>query len=435
MKTKRTSALFIALMFTLASCSDFTNSGNDKRTANPDTGNKPQAGTNPFPPGYEKPNSGEFSEEKMLVNIGVNVIAPAIRDFALQSELLKNEVNNYCQALSNDTDVQEHEETAQAQWKKAMLTYHFVEAVPVGPASDNGRVINDNLYSWPVLDICGIDQEVLKLDETQATNPKALYNVKGLAALEYLLFEPSLKSRCNPRAYPKTVAWGQKTALEKKQDRCEYAKVLTEELVSRAQELDNAWDVKKNNFSKTLIDGSRFKSLSDATNALTDSLFAIEKLKDLKLGKPMGRHKECTNESGVCPEMAEHPYSGLALRAAEAQMRGFQAVFFGNKNVNSKDFGLDDFLAAKGHPEVAARIQEYLTLAIDSSKELALQGTLQDLIAKVDPTLCKATTVEDRKEPLCGLHAEIRGVSTALKIDVLSILSLRAPPTHQGDND
>ena len=435
MKTKRFAALLIAMMFTVASCSDFTNSGNDKRTATPGTGNKPQAGTNPFPPGYEKPNAGDFSEDKMLVNIGVNIIAPAVRDFALQAELLKNEVGNYCQALTNDTEVIEHEESTQAQWKKAMLTYHFIEAAPVGPASDNGRVINDNLYSWPVLDLCGIDQEVLKLKETQATNPKALYNVKGLAALEYLLFEPSLKSRCNARAYPKTLAWSQKSTLEKKQDRCEYAKVLTEELVSRAQELDNAWDVKKGNFSKTMIDGSRYKSLSDATNALTDSLFAIEKLKDLKLGKPMGRHKECMNESGVCPEVAEHPYSGLALRAAEAQMRGFQAVFFGSKNVNSKDFGLDDFLAAKGHPEVATRIQEYLTLAIDSSKELALQGTLQEQIAKVDPTLCKATTITDRKEPLCGLHAEIRGVSTSLKIDVLSILSLRAPPTHQGDND
>jgi predicted lipoprotein len=316
-----------------------------------------------------------------------------------------------------------------------MLAYHFVEAAPVGPASDNGRVISDNIYSWPVLDLCGIDQEVLKLKETQGTNPKALYNVKGLAALEYLLFEPSLKARCNPRAYPKTLAWSQKSALEKKQDRCEYAKVLTEELVARAQELDNAWDVKKGNFSKTLMDGSRYKSLSDATNAVTDSLFSIEKLKDLKLGKPMGRHKECTNESGVCPENAEHPYSGLALRAAEAQMRGFQAVFFGSKNANSKDFGLDDFLATKGHPEVGAKIQEYLTLAIDSAKELALQGNLQDLIAKIDPVQCKATTIEDRKEPLCGLHAEIRGVSNTLTIDVLSILSLRTPPTHQGDND
>lgn len=430
---------FISVLLTItlvtAACSDFTNSGNDKRTPQgPGTENKP-AGSNPLPTEYQKPNEGPFSEAKMLVNIGMNVIVPAVNDLAIQSASLHQEVLKYCEALEADVDVQEHEDSAKAQWQKAMLAYHFLDAAPVGPLTDDGRFLADYIYSWPYLNICGIDQEVVKLDESNVPNHRLVYNLKGLGALEYLLFEPTLTSTCNRRANPKVIAWMDKPSLEKKADRCAFARVLTEDLVAKTKTLENRWNLNEGNFTKTLIDGSRYTSVKEATNAMTDALFAIEKVKDQRLGRPLGRHKDCISESGKCVELAEHLWSGLALRSVEEQLKGFQAVFFGSKNPREIAYGFDDFLAQQGQPQVAERLKSEVQDAIASAKALSQQGTFQEQLDKMDTALCAQTTKENRKEALCGLHEDVRAISTSMKIDVLTILSLRAPPVYQGDND
>lgn len=428
-------SIFLTITLVTAGCSDFTNSANDKKTPQrPGNSSKP-TGSNPLPVEYQNPNNGPFSEEKMLVNIGMNVIAPAVKDLAIQSASLQQEVIKYCDALEAEVDVEVYETSAKAQWQKTMLAFHFIDAAPLGPLTDDGRFLGDYIYSWPYLNICGIDQEVVKLDETSIPNHRLVYNLKGLGALEYLLFESTLTSTCNRRANPKVVAWMEKAALEKKADRCAFAKVLTEDLVAKTKTLESRWDLEEGNFTKTLIDGSRYSSIKEATNAMTDALFSIEKVKDLRLGRPLGRHKDCISDSGKCLELAEHPWSGLALRAAEEQLKGFQAVFFGSKNTKELAYGFDDFLAQQGQPQVAERIKGEIQEAIASAKTLSSQGSLQEQLEKMDPILCAQTTKDNRKEALCGLYEDVRAVSTSMKIDVLTILSLRAPPVYQGDND
>ena len=403
----------------LTSCGDFLNTKPTVITA-PATSN-PNLQKNPFPPGYENPNEGSFSEEKMLVNIGVNVISKRVKKFSLQAELLAD-------TLSSCRDLGE----AREQWKRTALAFHTVDAFPVGPMTDNGRFLLDNLYAWPYLDTCGIDNEVAKGAVSGKYSDQLLYTLKGLGAMEYLLFESSLGSSCNLNRYPEVRAWLEKSPVQKEKDRCRFAGFLAKDFSAKSKILDQSWDPNEANFTKTLIDGSRYESVKSATNALTDSLFSIEKMKDLRMGKPLGLHKDCTNESKKCVESLEHPYAKISKEALEARLTGFRDVFFGSASSEEKAFGLDDFLVSRGTGATKDAMQGYLT---DASRSIRDLGELRSEISSMNAADCAATTRENRLVPVCAAFQDLRAITSLWKIEVMTALALRAPADHAGDND
>lgn len=403
----------------LTSCGDFLNTKPTVITA-PATSN-PNLQKNPFPPGYENPNEGNFSEEKMLVNIGVNVISKRVKKFSLQAELLAD-------TLSSCGDLSE----AREQWKRTALAFHTVDAFPVGPMTDNGRFLLDNLYAWPYLDTCGIDNEVAKGAVSGKYSDQLLYTLKGLGAMEYLLFESSLGSSCNLNRYPEVRAWLEKSPEQKEKDRCRFAGFLAKDFSAKAKILDQSWDPNEANFTKTFIDGSRYESVKSATNALTDSLFSIEKMKDLRMGKPLGLHKDCTNESKKCVESLEHPYAKISKEALEARLTGFREVFFGSASPEEKAFGLDDFLVSRGTGATKDAMQGYLT---DASRSIRDLGELRSEISSMNAADCAATTRENRLVPVCAAFQDLRAITSLWKIEVMTALALRAPADHAGDND
>ncbi len=447
MNTKNTIALVGALSaVSLVACSDFMNSKTGTATAPTAPTKNERASTNPFPPGFENPNEGEFSEEKMLVNIGVNVIAKSVDNFALESAMLARRVAEACpvQDGAGLAATDEAWREAQAQWKRAMLAFHQVDAHPVGPLWADDKSLSSRLYAWPMFNPCGIDVETVK---TKAGTPTLASDLaiptRGLGALEYLLFEPTLGTKCNARAYPHVVQWAAKPENEKRRDRCVYAATVAGDVSTLAKELAAEWNPEGRNFSRAFIDGSdaTMKTVKDATNAITDSLFQIETTKDVRLARPLGRSKDCTSSAGKCPESAEHPYSGLALRAIEARIRGFGDAFFGRFG-NKEGFGFDDLLKSRGHDDIGQRLRAAVDGAALKTRELETQtasassaSNLQSLISEMDPAACAETTRQDRKVEICAVFQDVREVTTALKAEVLSVLALRAPPTYQGDND
>ncbi|HEY1079603.1 MAG TPA: hypothetical protein VGE46_05880, partial [Bdellovibrio sp.] len=81
------------------------------------------------------------------------------------------------------------------------------------------------------------------------------------------------------------------------------------------------------------------------------------------------------------------------------------------------------------------KIVAALDKALASVRAVQNKGTLVEQIDAMDSALCKASTMSDRKEEICAVHADVRDVAFLLKTEVLAALALRAPPTHQGDND
>lgn len=429
----------------LVGCSDFLNQPKNAvsggRSADQQGPKRPDV--NPLPPGYEDPNAGKFSEDKMLVNIGLNVIARAAADFSLESSVLERRLGEACGQASIAAELNRSAwDEARTQWKRAMMAFHRVDSFPVGPLSADGKRLANQLYAWPLFNSCGIDSETIKHKEGIGTAASDLpAPVRGLGALEYLLFEESMTTRCNARAYPQVVSWTALSAEEKRLDRCRLALKIASNVREGANRLADEWSPTGRNFTRRFIDKSdpEMPSVLSATNALTDSLFQIEALKDQRLARPLGRTKDCASESGICPEDVEHPYAGVALEAATVRLTAFQDAFHGRFTTDSdrkvvNGFGFDDFLVARGHSDVAIRFEESIEAA-RRGFALVRTNNLADMIKRMSKEECQATTSTQRKVEICALWQDVRTVATKLKTDLLTVLALRAPPTYQGDND
>lgn len=428
--------LFVSLIaLSQISCADFFNS-ESKKAQPPAPRGKP--GANPFPADYD-PTTGPFSESKMLAHIGLNLISPLTRELRIHIENLGLELDAWRQALQNEdaTAIASAQEATEARWRRAMLTFHKLDAVHVGPLTDAGGMLGQNIYGWPDFNACGIDLEMVKYSSSRKAPSQLLYTLKGLGAIEYLLFEKSLDTQCNrnnPRNRP-AVEWTAKATKQKWMDRVRFAQVLNGDLLELARRLELEWDPEGANFAKVLIDGSRYPSLREATNALSDAIFSIESVKDRRLGRPLGLHKDCLNSTGKCPESIEHIWSGISLDAIQARLESLLAVVRGGRGPSSPGFGLDDLLSAHGRQDVAEGFVQVVESALTRIRELELNGPLSQQIQNMDVAACRNTTTSDRLVPICAFFQDIRFVSTFMKTEFLTALSLRAPPKFQGDND
>lgn len=418
--------VLILIVLGSISCADFFKSGVQNSGKN--RGKLTESG--PFPPGFN-PNEGKFSEAKMLANIGLHVIAPLTKDFRLQTELLEMEVQEVCSKPQNDNPEWSETGSIKKLWSRAALTYHKLDTVGVGPLSDDKRELALNIYGWPSFFACGIDLEV--------ANPKSealTYTIKGLGALEYLFFDDSLGTECNasnPRHQP-AFEWIQKTVAQKRQDRCQMAQRVASDLALQARKLEKAWDPNDGNYTKTLWRGRAHGSQKEAVNALTNSLFSMEDLKDLRVGRPLG-FIGCSRPDGKCPSQIEHLWSHLSIPAIIARLQMFRAVFTGSNLLNDSKFGLEEYLATSRHQDLANRMLSAIDQAIVSAQNFEKHGTLLEQVENMDANECRPPDARDSTVPGCLFYKHLAEVTTLLKRDFLIALSLKAPPTHQGDND
>lgn len=381
------------------------------------------------PPAPLKPT---MTEAQMLANIGENIVAPQTLLLAERAESLEKDALALCSALEGSGDFEVALEKARESWRQTMLTYHRVDSLPIGPALEKGRLIADNLYSWPYINACGIDLQVARLAATGKENPALITTLKGLGGLEYLLFENELGTACNPQSVSSKPAlqWAAKDARAKRLDRCRFAAGLSRDVKKYSSELAAAWNPAEGGAAKSFVDGSKYKSAREAVNAVTDAMFSIEKTKDETLGKPLGLHKDCQHPSRKCVELTEHPWSGLTLDSVKVRIEFFRELFTGKDGP-----GFDDYLAKMNRGDVSAAILSSLDdvlLKIDRSRAA---GPLKAQIEAMDVEQCRASTVAQRLVEPCSLYQDLRAVTLKLKTDFLTALSLKAPPTYQGDND
>ena len=423
--------LLIGFVLLLTSCSDFINSRDVDVSAKP-ARELPQGQKNPFPAGFEEPTVGSFSEEKLLLNTGLNVVAPAAQSLMQELQIFSVRLEQSCGSNKNDADLLN-------QWNKVIFAFHKVDALGFGPLTDKN---SDNLnlrsifYAWPISNFCQVDKAVYEMNQNSKISMKLPYNSKGLDAIEYLLFENTLNVKCNTTANPSLKEWVQLAGTIKRKNRCDVAVLLTKDLLTSARTLNDQWDRDSMNFSKTLVDGSRFTSKKAAINELTNALYLLESVKDIRLGIPSGKNKtECTSETGNCPERVEHGFSDSSWVAIDARLEGFKQGFFGGDVAAANAYGIDDYLKQIGHPEISQKIFGLMENAEKSLQNLKKSGSLKQAAAQVNPAQCQETTLTNRLDPLCGFYEDIRIITSTMKTEVLIALSLSEPPVYQGDND
>lgn len=425
MKNTVIHCLVVLILVSVLGCSDFFNP--KKETVLPTNGPEGQS-VDVLTEEYLNPNQGSFTVKKMLANLGLNIFLKNSEKFQVSLLRLQDSLDSYCEDLSSSPD------GIRSDWKAVVKALHAIEAVPFGPYTANSRQISDYTYSWPIVNFCSIDQTVFKHAKNEKIDiANLLLNQRGLGSVEYLLFESKLLSRCNKRGYPEMVQWESQPENKRKLDRCLWSKKLVQDVFVKSEKLRESWSVTGQNFTARLVYDKAYRNEKESLNALTDSMASLEYLKDLRLGRPLGRHKDCGAEK--CPQDIEHIFSGLSFEAIETQLKTVRAVFTGSEKSDEVAFGFDDLLEKSGHSDVSVRFVAAVDQSLQTLQQVKTLGSLQEQIEQFDPAQCRGTSLSQRLVPVCGLHADVREVALLLKTEVLTALSLRTPPTHQGDND
>jgi predicted lipoprotein len=370
-------------------------------------------------PGTGPGNAGESDRRPLLKSLGEHVVLPTLRHFVTDAGALHAATDEWVNALGAGNEGDKRE-AARAAWRAAMSTWQQAELMQLGPAAPSGRStggqsLRDELYSWPTVNPCRVDQElVADRFESPGFFDTGLVNTYGLVALEYLLFHDGPQNSCPPQVIINTQgSWAQLSSTELRARRARYARAAAGYLVTRAQVLRDAWEPSKGNFVAQLAGLGK----TGVEEVFTAMFYLDQVVKDDKLAVPAGLHTSCMADS--CPDALESRWAGHSGQNLVANLRGFRRLLLGNDHDEEARPGFDDWLAERGAPEVADSMVRDLDAA--TARLLAIE----DL---------RAATVND-VEKVREVHAEVKKVTDLLKSQFAAALGLRVPSEGAADND
>ena len=358
----------------------------------------------------------------LISDVGPLVVIPTIEAFISEMETLQQKVAELETKATNSEDVTQSRTDAQDQWIIAMSVWQQLEVMQVGPAGSSlsfiaGQDIRDEIYSWPTVNPCRIDQKTVgdewKNDDYFEAN---LVNAYGLDALEHLLFAGP-ESICPSQVAP--VNDGSWDALGENGvniNRAQFSGKIIDNVITQANSLKNLWAESGGNFS-ALLDAeaadSPYEDRQQSLNELYRALFYLEtRTKDRKLAQPLGL-RDCSED--LCIEDVELITSGTAIEAVISNLHGFQTLFTGGEGI-----GFDDLLVELGHADLStqilADIEETISLAEEIDQPLGL-------------------AIENDYETVMAMYESLSRITTALKLDLAAVLNMEIPQEAAGDND
>ena len=385
-----------------ASCSDGSGSAPKENNANPSLFAKKQA---------------------VLAQLSSEVIEPTLAAFVDDAQALEGAVAQWAQDPSEPNAVAARQAYAQAQdtWQRAEL----YQVGPLGNMGDvaGGQGARDEIYSWPIVSACKVDQELVAND---FSDPDAfasrLPNLRGLDALGYLLFAQGTDNACSANSAINTD--GSWSALDEQtltQRRAAYARTLTVLLSARAASLRSSWSQEFGaQYAAAGTSSSEvFGSVQEALNATSDALFYLEKeTKDMKLGGPAGITQNC--EGQACAVYVEASTTGLSKAHVIANLEAFKAAYLGHLESEDDGPGFDDLLLEVGAQEVDAQMRERIEGALVAAR--ALPEDMAAATATSDPKLAQA-------------YDAIKALTDLIRTQFISVLDLELPQRAEGDND
>lgn len=406
---KRFLALGSALLIT--SCID-----SSTNVIRPDTG--------PVDSGPSIDSSAQTSADdvrRVLANVGGNVVLPTLREFATRARALEAATAAYETSLTDaDRDAARTAwRSAIDQWQRAEM-YQLGPAAPADPTMLGGSGIRDEIYSWPLVNRCRVDQETVDPSHASTDTLRAeAINTRGLSAIEYLLFEPSTSNGC-----PATISinsmgtWAALGDMGVRTNRARYAHNAAVLVRERADELVTAWETDYLAQLSTAGSGSRlYATAHDGLNALSDAIFYMEAPgRDLKLGVPSGV-MECTLTS--CPDMIESLYADVSRENILANIRAFRSAYLGGEP-GLDGQGFDDLLRTVGANDLDSRMQR------------AIQGSLNAVDAIEGPL---GDAVRNRNATVVAAYDAITVLVRLMKTEFVTVLDLELPMHVEGDND
>ncbi len=399
----------------------------DATTPAPRTDAGAETDTEPRPStdtGGDGPRPAADVHRELLKSLGETIIVPIYKDFHAACEELEVAASAYANSVS-----EEDRAATQLAWRTAMSLWQHAEVFQVGPAGSmttaiGGQDLRAEIYSWPTVNPCRVDQETLEgaYSDTSAFAGE-LANVRGLDALEYLLFGPATENGCKvSSSINKNGDW--QAALDAGEipaKRAAYAHALAILLVEQAEGLVNIWEEGDSAFIAELsgagTTGTVYTSAQEALNSVTDAMFYAEKqTKDMKLATPIGI-SAC--EADTCPEDLESLYANHSKENVIANVRAFQLLFLGAAPGTDAP-GFDDLLKGVGQEGMATDIADKIANALTVLE--GIEGSFADALAS------NPEVVEDG-------YVALKAAMDIFKTEFMSALDLEIPNRAAGDND
>lgn len=377
-------------------------------------------------------DDGASEERRRLVGeLGRNVIVPTCEKFVSRAEALSAATSEWADALRSgegDTTGENGSvipEAVRDAWREAMVAWQRAEVMQVGPAAPRGlrtrgRGVRDEIYSWPTVNSCRVDQHILKGDYARANffNTQ-LVNAYGLDALEYLLFNDSTGNTCQQRTLDQD-AWKAMDGKELWQRRADYAAATSAHLVETARALLEGWTDEEDGFLKHVenagLSGSEFATAAEALDEVFAGMFYVDLVvKDVKLAIPVGIDRSCVD---VCPDRVESRWARHSGENIRANLEGLQLLFHGG-DPEGDGYGFDDLLVEMNAGELAEAMESVIAESIASLTRL---GSFEDALEN-DPDAVRA------------VHTAVKDVTDELKTRFVTVLNLKVPQEGAADND
>ncbi len=369
-----------------------------------------------------------FDREALLRSYATQVVLPALRGFETNAGVLADATSTLAERTAAGTASEADRTAARDAWRDAMGSWQLLEVMQVGPAGNamtriGGRGLRDEIYSWPMVNPCRVDQETASNDfASEDFFVREQLQTRGLDALEYLLFDPDTDNACAASVdINLNGTWAALLADgEIPVRRTRYAALASAEVQRRAVELRNAWEESGENFAAQLINagdaGSPFDSAAVALDEVFRALFYIElQVKDRKLAPPAGLHTDCL--ANTCPELQESRWADASKEHVLVNLIAARQVFLGG---TAAGVGFDDFLHAVGASELAVEMTTALDGAIAAVE--AIPGTLTEAL-RSDPQVVR------------DAYIALKVFTDDLKADFVTVLALRIGQEGAGDND
>jgi predicted lipoprotein len=316
---------------------------------------------------------------------------------------------------------------AQEAWRRAIDLWEQAELTQYGPAAPppalGAQSLRDAIYSWPDVNRCLIEQQLVSRAYESNGLATAPINTRGLGALEYLLFYAGTDNACDATvSINADGSWAALSPTELAARKAAYASAAAADVTTRARALVAAWDPAQGRFLDQLTTAGNSSTVyvtqAAAINSVGQALFYLEvQVKDRKLGQPLGL-RECTTQT--CPEAIESTWADRSRAHLTNNLIGFRRVFFGC-TPDGSDLAFDDLLVAAGAPSIATRTRDDLANAMTTIDQLP------------QPSLATALTADSSS--VQRIYDAIKELTDTLKSEFVVALQITPPGRVTGDND
>lgn len=368
------------------------------------------------PPAEPEPEP-PAAQRDFLVSVNQDLIAPTYAAMRSASAGLRVTIDAWSGAPTDPAA----KDAARAAWQTAMDVWQRAEVLQIGPAARNrpgaGR-IREEIYSWPQVNPCRIDQELARGDfEAEGFAASHFVYSYGLDALEYLLYAPAAND-CPAAAPPNSDgAWAALGTAGVEGRRAAFAVLVADQIGADVDRLATAWAGFGADLERAGDGSTHYASRLAAYNDVFAALFYVDLFtKDAKLGDVAGITAGCPADA--CPENAESRWAGREGANLLANLVAAEALLFGADIDGATGFA--HLLEARG----AAALVADLRSAVDGAKAA---------VAALDGPL--ATLVTTQPAAVQAAYDAVKRLTDLLKTQLVTTLNLSVPDEGATDND